>query len=346
MADAIRMKNRVSGHDTVRASPLDGGGRVPTVSVVIPAYNCANHLGETLASVFAQTLPAHEVIVVNDGSPDTEELERVIEPHRDRIVYIKQDNRGPSAARNAAIGRAQGEYVAFLDSDDVWLPEYLQEQMRALGSDPTLDLIYSDALLFGDAPLAGRTFMQTAPTRGPVTIEGLLLYRCSVITTCVVARRQALIDAGLFDESLRRVEDFDLWVRMAHEGARLGYQARVLARHRVHASSLAADVVIMIESRNRVLRKIATLPSLSLDLQATARAQLANSQAELALEQGKRHLVAGDYDAAVHSFQKANSTYGRLTLSLEIGLLRIVPQWFRRFYIGRMSRRDARSVAS
>ena len=108
------------------------------VSVIIPAYNTAAYITETLDSVFAQTFKDFEVIVVNDGSPDTEDLERVLQPYRARIVYVKQENRGVSGARNAGILRARGEFLAFLDSDDVWLPDYLAEQMKFLEAHPHL----------------------------------------------------------------------------------------------------------------------------------------------------------------------------------------------------------------
>src|SRR5947209_18801381 len=102
----------------------------PAVSVIIPAYNAAQYIGEALDSVFAQTFTDYEVIVVNDDSPDTAELERALAPYRERVVYIKQENRGPGGARNTAILKARGECVALLDSDDVWLPTFLAEQME------------------------------------------------------------------------------------------------------------------------------------------------------------------------------------------------------------------------
>src|SRR6201998_3148699 len=95
--------------------------RAPSVRVVIPAYNSARYIGETLDSVFGQTYRDFEVLVINDGSPDTEALEAGLRPYFERIVYLKQDNRGPAAARNLGIQQARGEYIAFLDSDDCWL---------------------------------------------------------------------------------------------------------------------------------------------------------------------------------------------------------------------------------
>src|ERR1035441_4810916 len=94
---------------------------LPLVSVIIPFYNADDLIGAALESVFAQSFKNFEVIVVNDGSPNKESLQRPLRPYLSRIIYMSQENRGPSAARNLAIRRAQGELLAFLDSDDTWL---------------------------------------------------------------------------------------------------------------------------------------------------------------------------------------------------------------------------------
>ncbi len=121
----------------------------PAVSVIVPAYNVAPFIGEALASIFAQTFKDYEVIVINDGSPDTPELERAIEPFRSRITYIRQANRGVSAARNAGIRVARAAFVAHLDPDDAWEPDYLSEQLAVLANDPSIDVLYPDAWIFG-----------------------------------------------------------------------------------------------------------------------------------------------------------------------------------------------------
>src|SRR4051812_21258868 len=115
---------------TTKPNDVMAHGRVskeqsPAVSIIMPAYRAAAYIAAALDSVFAQTFKSYEVIVVNDGSPDTEELERVLEPYRDRIVYIKQENKGVSAARNAAIRVSRAPFIAQLDPDDLWEPEYL-----------------------------------------------------------------------------------------------------------------------------------------------------------------------------------------------------------------------------
>ena len=102
------------------------------VSVVIPAYRCSQYIAQAVQSVLAQTFPADELIVVNDGSPDTPLLEAALAPYKDRIRYIKQPTRGPSGARNTGIVQARGNYIAFLDGDDYWCSDHLAKQIEIL----------------------------------------------------------------------------------------------------------------------------------------------------------------------------------------------------------------------
>ena len=300
--------------------------RPPSVSVVIPAYNAAAHIGEALASVFAQTYADFEVIVVNDGSPDTPELERALAPYAGSILYLEQPNLGPSAARNAGVARARGEYVAFLDGDDAWEPEYLAEQMKALGADPSLDLIYADALLFGEGVPAGLTFMRAAPSRGAATFESLLRSECSVITSCVVARKGSLVRAGLFDPRFFRSEDFDLWVRLAHAGGRVGYQRRVLARHRAHPASLSADPTRMFASKIEICRKLMRELPLSAERRLMVEREIARCEADIAFTEGKRAFRAGRFEEAARSLAEANRHYRSRKLGLVLVGLRVAPR--------------------
>src|SRR5688500_5335156 len=104
----------------------------PLVSVIIPAFNAAEFMSETLDSVFAQTYKHLEAIVVNDGSADTAELEQVLQRYPSNLLYIKQENQGAAVARNTGLRAANGEFVAFLDADDTWLPAFLEKQMALL----------------------------------------------------------------------------------------------------------------------------------------------------------------------------------------------------------------------
>ncbi|HKV38097.1 MAG TPA: glycosyltransferase family A protein, partial [Blastocatellia bacterium] len=122
---------------------------MPRVSVIIPAYNTAPFISQSLDSVLSQSFDDIELIVINDGSPDTPQLESVLGPYMDRIQYIKQENRGLPAARNTGIGRAAGEFLAFLDSDDIWFPDYLEIQVRFLEEHFGVVASITDAVLFG-----------------------------------------------------------------------------------------------------------------------------------------------------------------------------------------------------
>jgi glycosyltransferase involved in cell wall biosynthesis len=304
-----------------------GGAAVaaPSISVVIPAYNVAPYIAETLDSVLAQTLTDFEIIVVNDGSPDGDELEHALAPYRERIRYIRQEHRGASFARNRGVLEAHGEFIAFLDADDLWMPEYLERQLVFL-REGGYDLTYADALLFGDSPLAGKTYMQTAPSDGPVTFLSLIRYQCNVITSGVVARRLTLVEAGLFDEGLRNSQDFELWTRLARRGARLAYQRKVLLRYRCRKNSLSGDVMNRLAREMRVFRHIADTydltPAESAELSRTMKSQ----QAALELAEGKLHLLQGRFAEARASLERAHSVLGGWKLRTGVLLVRIAPR--------------------
>ncbi|MEA2175124.1 MAG: hypothetical protein QOD00_2716 [Blastocatellia bacterium] len=302
------------------------------VSVIIPAYNTANFIGETLDSVFAQTFKDYEVIVVNDGSPDTLELERVLAPYMSRIVYLKQENGGPAKARNEAIKKALGEFIAFLDSDDLWMPGYLAVQVQTLRDDESLALVCADAQLFGESVHSPQTFMQRWPSEEPVTFEKLLSMQCAIITMCVVARKQALIDAGLFDERFLRSEDYDLWLRLAQRGERFAYQHKVLGHRRLHGASLAANAQALYESQIDVYQKLLATLNLTTKERRAVEREMERCNADLALHLGKREIMAGQYAQAAEALKRANLYYDSHKLKLALLSLRLAPRLMRRIY--------------
>lgn len=275
----------------------------PLISVIIPAYNVSEFIGETLDSVFSQTFQDFEVIVINDGSPDTRELERVLQSFPSKLNYIKQENQGAAAARNAGVVAARGDLVAFLDADDLWLPSFLEKQFELLKSN-NADLVFADALLFGDSPLAGRTFMQVEPPRGEVTPENLLAVKVTVLTSTVLARKAPIIEVGMFDVRMRRGQDFDLWLRLAKAGARFAYRREVLANHRIVESGLSGGTISQLKRTLAVLDAIKAkglTPSEEVALQWNMNRTLR----ELALENGKEKLLDRDFHGALESFNEA-----------------------------------------
>ena len=302
----------------------------PLVSVVIPAYQAARWIAETLDSVLAQTFHDYEIIVVNDGSPDTVDLERALEPYRKRIVYLRQENRGPAGARNTAIRAARGRYIAPLDADDQWEPEFLAEQVAILEADSSLDLVYAGVRVFGDAPDAGRA--KFASSEGEVTFARLVLEEFTVAHCATVARREALVRVGLFDESFGHAEDFELWLRLAKFGGRIGYQRRVLSRYRRRAGSLNSDDERMGGSVLRALAKAEQYPDITPAERECIEQRRRVEKARLDLIAGKKAVAAGDAEAAMRHLARANASFQSRKLSATILLLRFAPHLVRTIY--------------
>ena len=307
------------------------GISAPLVSVIVPAYNVSDYIAEALDSVFNQTFSDYEVIVVNDGCPDTERLEQVLAPYRDRIVYIVQKNKGLSGARNTAIRAATGKYVALLDADDIWEPDYLAVQLDYLQRHPEVDLVSCNALIFGDRTYGGRKFMEAFPSRGPVNFESLVTRKCNLFVS-VTAKRDVVAEAGLFDETLRSCEDYDLWLRLAAAGRRIGYHHQVLVRYRRRESSLSADPVWMAESNLKVLDKLqgAFAPD-SREWKLLAR-QRKRKIAEANYWNGRKAVARADTKAALVYFRQAAKFRRTPELMMLILVLRMMPRVLQRAY--------------
>jgi glycosyltransferase involved in cell wall biosynthesis len=317
----------------------------PSVSVIIPAHNVAPYIGETLDSVFSQTFADYEVIVINDGSPDTEELERELARFVARVNYIKQENRGASAARNAGLRTARGEFVAFLDADDLWLPSYLDEQIKFI-LERNCDLVCADAEVFSDGSHKDETYMETlmadAPPTGDVTFIGLLSAELSLITSGVVVRRERVFEVGLFDEELRNSQDFDLWLRMARNGTRMAYQRRVLLRYRSRDNSLSGDEVNVHRRELRVLEKVERSYDLSQAKRAEVVSVIERRRAVLEFELGKLYLARGEFTSARESFGKANQLRRSLRTRVAVWSSRIAPKLMQTLYVRRLRYADGK----
>ena len=319
--------------------------RNPEVSIIIPAYRVAAFMQETLESVFAQSFTDFEVIVINDGSPDTVELENAIEKYRLAITYLKQANQGAGAARNAGLRVARGRFVAFLDGDDIWLPSFLNEQLKLIQSDGGYDLVYADAVNFGDQASDGRTSMEANPSNGEVTFNKLLCGECNVITSAVVARKELIMQVGLFDVNFPNSQDFDLWLRLAKDAkARITYQQRVLVRRRLYQGSLASDSVKSFEGELRVLEKVSRRADLTSRERATLERTVAIRRTSAEVIRGKRFLLSGDFADSVRSFESANACIPSWKLRLVLWALRVAPRVTRQLYRVQESRSGSMSI--
>ena len=297
----------------------------PRVSIIIPSYNTANLIATCLDSVFAQTFRDFEAIVVNDGSPDTPQLEEVLRPYRERIVYTRQENKRVAGARNTAIRQSKGEFLAFLDSDDSWLPHHLASQMELFEQNPQLDLVYCDGVVISDsAPEV--SWMKRCPSRGEPTFEALVLERCQISISTVVVRQAAIVKAGLFDESLARCDDYDMWLRTAFFGANIGYRTTSQVRFYLgRPDSLGQSRARMAEAYCGILEKAARTLPLDPKQRELVLGRATEIKARYLVEEGKLQLRQGRPEKAKELFAEANRLKWQLKVSIMIHTLQLAP---------------------
>lgn len=308
--------------------------RTPAVSVVIPAYNSSPYIEDALDSVFAQTFTDYEVIVINDGSPDAEELKDVLAPYREKIVYLEQENQGTAGARNTGIAAARGRYIALLDPDDLWAPEYLQVQLDIFEGDSSIDVLYPDAMMFGDGHRAGKRFMQLCPSEGEVTFQGLVEFRCQVYIG-VTAKRDVLMRAGLFDPDRAVIEDFDLWLRVLKTGGRIAYHRKLLAYYRERSDAQSADLVVMLERQiNAIDKAMRTLDLTASERDAAAKTR-ALFEATKQLNLAKRAFRYHDFARALSHLHTANAHFHRPKLTMAAYMIKLMPRLLLRIYAAR-----------
>jgi glycosyltransferase involved in cell wall biosynthesis len=265
-------------------------------SVIIPAYNQGRYLGAAIRSVLEQTRQDFEIIVVDDGSTDgTYSVAHAFADPRVRYVY--QENRGLSAARNTGIRHATGEFLSFLDSDDQFLPRNLELLRDAFEGDPDLGLAAGQAVLIDEQgqPL-DKVYDRRPPEKGPEWLLGNPLAVDSILL-----RRSWIDTVGPFDETLRAYEDWDLWLRLARAGCRMGWVCQPVSLYRFHGQQMTRDAKRMTEANFAVLDKLFADPSLPADWRDMH--DLAYSNANLrAASQAYR---VGDYDLAKSSLAEA-----------------------------------------
>ena len=216
-----------------------------SISVVIPCYNAARYIGATLRSVLAQGWPNLEVIVVDDGSADASA--DIVARDFPSVTLIRQANAGVASARNIGIRHASGDWVAFLDADDVWLPGKLAAQWQRLSSEPETRMAYSAWQVWASEapiPLPEDLAVLLAESDDAVLWDGpsgwiypQLLVDCVVWTSTVLAQRSLFDEIGMFDPGLPVGEDYDLWLR-ASRVTPIARVARPLALYRIHPGSI------------------------------------------------------------------------------------------------------------
>jgi GT2 family glycosyltransferase len=262
---------------------------MPSFSIVVAVYNSAGTVGEALDSAVAQTVAPCEVIVCDDGS--TDDLDAALAPYRDRIVLLRRENGGEAAAKNDAIAAARGDFAVILDADDVFLPRRLERLGELAAERPDLDVLTTDAVLEADGREVGRCYdaswtFETADQRGAILERNFVFGLAAV-------RRARFAATGGFDPAFRYATDWDLWIRLVLDGARIGCVAEPLARYRLQATGLSAQRPQLLRGRAAVLAKAAGHPGLDAAEQERVRRRAESQRAQAVLLEAHEGLAAG-----------------------------------------------------
>ncbi len=267
------------------------------VSVVMPAYNAERYLAEAITSVFAQTYQNFELIVVDDGS--TDRTPQIIQQFADRIRWIRQPNRGLSAARNIAIRNARADLIALLDADDLWKPTFLERMLNHLNQHPQAAAVYCGfQYINSNSDDVGRPSLKVVAST--VFYDTLIANGNWLVPSAVIFRKKLAEAVGLFDESLGAVEDSDLWIKMAERQPFTGL-SEVLVKYRRHESNMSNDPKRMIAASYQQAVKMFGEPQGNVQswprLKRCAYEQLFGSGSV-------RYLAHGDVETSAHYFQQ------------------------------------------
>ncbi|WP_341328142.1 glycosyltransferase [Methylotuvimicrobium sp. KM2] len=216
---------------------MSASSNFPLISIVMPCFNAKRHLRQSIGSVLDQTYPHWELIVIDDGSTD-DSLGLLHSLNDERITVIEQTNQGVCKTRNRGIKAAKGEWIAFLDADDTWHPDCLSLLYRALCDDPSASLAYCGWQNVGLPGGAGKPFVP--PDYETADKLELVFTSCRWPIHACLTRKSAIIEAGLFDESLLTAEDFLLWLKIAYKN-RLTRVPEVLALYHFHDGGQASS---------------------------------------------------------------------------------------------------------
>jgi glycosyltransferase involved in cell wall biosynthesis len=303
----------------------------PLVSILTPAYNSAAFIEETIASARSQIFGDFEMLIVDDGSTDdTIEIVRSAAREDPRIVQLSSPHGGPAAARNAGIARARGQFMALLDSDDVWKPEYLSSQLELLNQYPGISIVTANAVNRGGA-LDGQFVWPAASGIRELSIRDLIEHENSV---CIMSifRRRVVDRIGGFHAAYTANEDYEFWLRAMNDGFRLLQNGTPLGHYRRRPNSVSADDVRMLNGIIAVLESAQQLHG-CLELQSPAlRRKLEYFREELVKAEIRVSLAGRDGVTASRGLQALSRLRNDWRLALGARLTAVFPDMAVRAY--------------
>jgi glycosyltransferase involved in cell wall biosynthesis len=302
---------------------------VPVVSIVMPAYNVEAYIGDAIRSALAQTYEDFELIVVDDGSKDgTAEVVKGMAQQDRRIHLVQQANRGLAGARNSALRASRGEFFALLDSDDLWEPEFLAEQVAILDARPDIDIVTGNGWYLGGIK-HGQCARPHPDVRPDPVLASIIGDEWSVFIMSVV-RRRVYTTIGPFDEAMRSNEDYDFWLRAALADCRFARNDRPLGHYRVRTDSLSASNVRMLRGILQVYTKLRPeIASRAREMEILQK-QITRFESELLAAEARLALEIADFEAAQEYLGALHARRGGASLRVAHFLSRWAPNMLKR----------------
>lgn len=277
---------------------------MPKVSVIIPTYNCAKYLRDTVESVLSQSFQDFEIIIVDDGSTDNTK-ETISKLGNDqRIIYISQENKGQACARNTGLKMAKGDYIALLDADDKWLPNRLEEAVAALDNHPDVGLVHAHSLRITEDNKPIETIKRDPRFLSGSLFETIFLRQTHISCPTATFRRECLDTVGLMDENRTCLgnEDREYWLRVSQRYPVL-FIDKVLAHYRVRENSVSKDTSKMFKARLYVVDKFVPEGGQRQRLRRLALAKIYH-------DYGDEFLIKGNFKQAREQYKKSLSNHG------------------------------------
>lgn len=282
----------------------------PKVSIVTPLYNSSACIQSTIESVLGQVYENWEMVLINDGS--TDDTAEKVKPYLvdPRIRYLSQDNQGIAAARNAGIAAAAGEWVCLLDHDDRWLPNKLTGQI-AFATERDLEIVATDAVVIkeGERTLYSLNFSDETRRAlaqnlkaGKLDMFAVLIRGNFLCSSSVAIKRRLFDQFGLLDAEAAPADDYEMWLRCAAAGTRIGYLDQPLIEYHMHEGNFSRDTLMMMTKEIYALRKCRQLAKerSQLELLDSRLANLSTRAARMALD--SFHQMAGEDRGRAMSF--------------------------------------------
>ncbi len=226
------------------------------VSIIIPLYNGEKYIGECLDSIFKQNYTNFEIIIVDDGSTDSS-LQIIAKYKSQKIKIFQQNNGDVSNARNNGIKYSAGELIAFIDQDDLWLPEKLKKQVKLFEENLNTDLIFCDIIKFSNSGKKhhAKDKHQIALSLNETNLFSKLIVKNVLMPSAVIVRKDSFIEAGMFDPTFKTCGDYEMWLRMAVQRRKFVYLPEALTLYRVHENNASKNAKLMFLDRIKAVEQ-------------------------------------------------------------------------------------------